>query len=79
MSDADDDPDAVECQHPHCQKALLDGGQTYQDEHGNELLLCPKHYYQLVADKLASKQSTAGAVTTGLQGTTRRNPFGDRP
>jgi len=70
---------AVECQHPLCQKALLDGGQTYADEHGNELLLCPKHYYELVADEPASKPPRTGAVTTGLQGTTRRNPFGDGP
>ena len=62
---------AVECQHPLCQKALLDGGQTYADEHDNELVLCPTHYYELVADEPASKPRTPGAVTTGP------NPFGD--
>ena len=65
--------DAVECQHPHCQKALLDGGQTYVGEHGNELVLCPTHYYKLVAGESA-KTSTNTAVTTS-----QISPFGDRP
>ena len=45
--------EAVQCQHPHCQKALLDGGQTYVGENGNELMLCPTHYYKLVANESA--------------------------
>ena len=67
-----DEQDAVQCQHPHCQKALLDGGQTYVGEHGNELVLCPTHYYKLVAGESA-KTKTNSAVTTS-----EISPFGDR-
>ena len=87
MSDADDHPDAVECEHPHCQKALLDGGQTYADEHGNELLLCPNHYYELVADEPATERRRVRTVPSGVNtgttslGTATRRPgqglFGD--
>jgi len=61
--------EAVECQHPHCQKALLDGGQTYVGEHGNELVLCPSHYYKLVADE-SPKTKTSSS-------TSQIPPFGD--
>ena len=84
----DDHPDAVECEHPHCQKALLDGGQTYADEHGNELVLCPKHYYELVAGKSASESRSSSGLSsripTGTTGATINRsggsglqPFGD--
>jgi hypothetical protein len=59
----EDNQEAVQCQHPHCQKALLDGGQTYVGEHGNELVLCPTHYYKLVAGESA-KTKTNTSVTT---------------
>jgi len=62
-SKREDEQEAVQCQHPHCQKALLDGGQMYVGEHGNELVLCPTHYYKLVADE-SPKTSTSSALST---------------
>jgi len=72
-SESEVEQEAVQCQHPHCQKALLDGGQTYVGAYGNELVLCPTHYYKLVAGESA-KTSTNSAVTTS-----EISPFGDRP
>jgi len=36
-----------ECDKPHCHDPQY---RTYTDEHGNRLVLCESHYFQVVAD-----------------------------
>jgi len=59
---SDDDREPVQCEHPYCEKALLDGRHTYVGEHGNELVLCGTHYYELVADESAKPRRGSGSV-----------------
>jgi hypothetical protein len=66
MTDDDEtEREPVQCEHPYCEKALLDGRHTYVGEHGNELVLCGTHYYELVADESAKPRRSSTSVLSG--------------
>lgn len=51
----------MSCQKPNCTR---DDSETYNDEHGNELELCNKHYYELVSGK-SVKEDTSNPLGIG--------------
>lgn len=51
-----------QCQEPTCRR---NSSETYSGKHGNTLELCPKHYYELVADEDSGRSILPDPVGVG--------------